>query len=91
MNFVGEHSEVKVAQITFRASLGKRGQKSFGHTIAPQNVPAPTPMMKRHSAPVAPLFERTEGEMPPPCLHSPASLCITRCCKLQSVIAMNKL
>jgi len=28
------------------------------------------------SSPVAPHFEKTEAEMPPSCVHSPASLCI---------------
>jgi len=35
MTFVGEQLQVKVAQTTFRASLGKCGQKSFGQKIAP--------------------------------------------------------
>ena len=57
---------------TFRAILGKFG-KNPSH---PKNLPAPTPMMKRHHRPRCPSFERAVGEMPSPCLHSPASLCI---------------
>jgi len=45
--------------------------------------------------PPLPPFERADGEMRPPCLHYPVTLCIlfynlfTRCCRLQCVTVMN--
>jgi len=70
MIFVGEN--LQVAQKTFRASLGRFGQ----NPSHPQNLLAPTSMMKRHLRSRCPSFEKAEGEMPSPWLHSPASLCI---------------
>jgi len=62
----------------------KLHKKLFGHVwgnsgkdpSVPKNLPAATPMMKRHLRSHCSTFERTEGEMPPSCLNSLASLCI---------------
>ena len=89
MIFVGENLWAKVAQKLFGQNLGNSGE-----ILHPRNLPASAPMMKSHLRPRRPSFERTEGERTPPCLHSPARLCITRtfltrCCSMQCVTAMN--
>jgi len=61
MIFVGENLEAKVAQKNFSASLGKSEQ----NPSHPENLPAPTPMMKRQFRPRCPSFERAEGETGP--------------------------
>ena len=86
---------------TLQWSLEKFGQKSFA---SPKIcLDAPKPMVERPLQPRCSPFERTEGWMPPPCLHLPASLCtfrrpcahystrilLTRCCRLQFVTVMN--
>ena len=83
--------------------MGKNCPKSFSGKFGeirtrilrtPRNLRAPTPVMKSHLRLHCPPFARSEGEMPPPCLHSPASLCIvfytlfTTCCRLQCVTVM---
>jgi len=81
----------KIAQKTFRASLGKFGKKCF----VPQKFSCSCTYDERAPPPPLPPFERAEGEMLLPCLHSPASVCIlfytlfTRCCRLQCVTEMN--
>jgi len=64
-----------------RKFVGKSCTKNFSdkfgeiraESFAPKNLPAPTPMMKRHLRPHCSFFERAEGEMPSP---FPAALCI---------------
>ena len=69
---VGENFWAKLAQKTFRASLGKFGQ----NPSRPNNLPTPTPVMKRHLCSRCHSVEKAEGKMPSPYLRSPASLCI---------------
>ena len=61
-----------------------------------QNLPAPTPVMKRHFRLHWPSFARSEGEMPRhasilrrPCAHYSTRTLFTRCCRLQCVTVMN--
>jgi len=61
MIFVGENLEAKVAQKTFRESLGKSRQ----NPSHPKNLPAPTPMMKRHLRPRCPSFGKAKGDTGP--------------------------
>jgi len=81
----------KIAQKTFRASLGKFGQNSF----ALQKFACSYTYDEKALPPPLPPFERAVGEMLLPCLHPPASLCIlfytlyTRCGRLQCVTEMN--
>jgi len=82
---VEENLKAKVAQKTFRASLGKFGQ----NPLHPKNLPAPTLMMKRHLRPRCSSFGRAEEEMPTPWLHSrrpcayySTRTLFTRCCRL---------
>jgi len=58
MILVGENLEAKIAQKSSRANLGKSGQ----NPSYPKNFPAPTPMMKRHLRPVAPLLKGQRGK-----------------------------
>jgi len=75
MIFVGEQLQVKVAQITFRASLGKCGQK-----IAPPKMCLLLHLWwKGNSAPRCPPFWKNRGGNAPLCLHFPASVCILFC------------
>ena len=60
MTFVEENLLAKVAQKTFRASLGKFGQ----NPLHPKNLPAPISMMKSHLHPRCPYFERSGGKDP---------------------------
>jgi len=77
---------------TFRASLGKFGQ----NPLHPKNLPAPTPMMKRHICPRCPLLKGQRGKDPRRtsilrlvCAYYSTRTVFTRCCRLQCVTAMN--
>ena len=72
MVFVGENLQAKVAQKKLFKKVWGNSDKSF----ACQNLPAPTPIMKRHLCSRCPSFERAVWKMPSSCLHSPAFLCI---------------
>ena len=75
-----------------RASLGKFGQ----HPSHPKNLPAPTPMMKRHLRPRCPLLKGQRGKCPRhvsifrrPCAYYSTHTLLSHCCRLQCVTAMN--
>ena len=102
-SFFGGHTK-KRSWSLWGKTAGKSCTNNFSGKFGDMRAKNRTPKMclllhlwwKSTFASVAPLFERTEGEMTPPCPHSPASLCIlfyrtlfTRCCKLQSVTVMN--
>ena len=102
--FLGGHTKKKSSwsfwEKICRKNCTKNFSGKFGEIRAkilrtPKDLPAPTPMMKRHLCLHCPPFKRAEGKMLLPCLHSPGSLYIsfytlfTRCCRLQCVTEMN--
>jgi len=64
MIFVGEQLQVKVARTSFRASLGRCGQKSLGHTIAPRKCACSHTYDEKASPPPLPPFLKKHGKCP---------------------------
>jgi len=75
----------------FSCKFGEIRAKSF----APRKFACSNTYDEKAPPPLGPSFERAEGEIPWPCLHSPGSLCILfntlfiHCCKLQCVTTTN--
>ena len=70
----GRECVVKSCTKNFSGQFGEIRAKILHN---PKNLPTHQPMMKNH--PRCSPFESTEGCMPPPCLHLPASLCTLFC------------
>jgi len=96
MIFVGEQLQVKVAQITFWASLRKCGQKSFGQKIAPPKCACSYTYDENTSPPSLPPFlKEQKGKCPRHasilrrlCAYYSTRTLFTRC-KLRSVTVTN--